>query len=107
MKKTDLPSMEPARRGSALLDAIGNQLQAMPSAVANAHLEASKSATVESAAKPEPFVLRLSSDVFRQIDADARSQGVTMTVVIAQALKKAGFVVPPEDLVDRRKRRFR
>jgi hypothetical protein len=30
-----------------------------------------------------------------------------MTVVIAQALQHAGFVVPPEDLRDRRKRRHR
>jgi len=59
------------------------------------------------ASKPAPFVLRLSSDVFRQIDASAMSRGVTMTVIIAQALKDAGFSVPDEDLVDRRKRRFR
>jgi hypothetical protein len=57
--------------------------------------------------KPAPFVLRLSSDVFRQIDAAAVSQGVTMTVIIAQALREGGFSVPDGDLVDRRKRRFR
>lgn len=107
MAKSSLPSITPARRGSALLDAIGDQLQAVPSAMAAAPSGTSEKAAPARGLKPEPFVLRLSSDVFRQIDAAAMSQNVTMTVVIAQALKTAGFQVPAEDLVDRRKRRFR
>ena len=105
MKKPVLPSIAPARRGSALLDAIGDQLQAVPSAVSSQ--PAAPQISRETRPKPEPFVLRLSPDVFRQIDKAAVSRGLTMTVVIAQALKDAGFDVPDEDLVDRRKRRFR
>jgi hypothetical protein len=52
-------------------------------------------------------VLRLSPEVYRQIDARAVEQGVTMTVVIARALVEAGFIVPEDDLKDRRKRRYR
>jgi len=105
MKKSPLPAITPARRGSALLDAIGDQLQAVPPAVSSQPAASQVSRSVRP--KPEPFVLRLSPEVFRQIDKAAISRGVTMTGVIAQALKDSGFVVPDEDLVDRRKRRFR
>ena len=106
MKKPVLPMITPARRGSALLNAIGDQLQAVPSAVSSQQ-PAAPQISRDVRPKPEPFVLRLSPDVLRQIDKAAVSRGLTMTVVIAQALKDAGFVVPDEDLVDRRKRRFR
>ncbi len=106
MKKSTLPAITPARRGSALLDAIGDQLQTVPPAVSS-QPTAAPLISPASRPKPEPFVLRLSSEVFRQIDKAAVSRGLTMTVVIAQALKDAGFHVPEEDLVDRRKRRFR
>ncbi len=107
MGKSSLPSIAPARRGPALLDAIGSQLESVPPAVPSASSAAPEVAATAAMPKPAPFVLRLSSDVFRQIDAVAVSQGVTMTVIIAQALREAGFSVPDGDLVDRRKRRFR
>ena len=107
MGKSSLPSIAPARRGPALLDAIGSQLRAVPPAVPSTISAASEIAGPEAMPKPAPFVLRLSPDVFRQIDAAAVSRGVTMTVIIAQALREAGFSVPDGDMVDRRKRRFR
>lgn len=107
MGKPSLPPIAPARRGPALLDAIGRQLETVPPAVPPPGSAASENAASAGMPKPAPFVLRLSSDVFRQIDAAAVSQGVTMTVIIAQALREAGFSVPDGDLVDRRKRRFR
>lgn len=107
MGKSSLPSIAPTRRGPALLDAIGSQLKAVPPAVPSASSAAPEVAATAAMPKPAPFVLRLSSDVFRQIDAAAVSRGVTMTVIIAQALREAGFSVPDGDLVDRRKRRFR
>jgi len=106
MKKHTLPAIAPARRGSALLDAIGGQLQTVPSAVSS-HPATTSQVEPVVRVKPEAFLLRLSPEVFRQIDKAAISRGLTMTVVIAQALKDAGFLVPDEDLVDRRKRRFR
>jgi len=106
MRKHTLPAIAPARRGAALLDAIDGQLRTVPSAMSS-HPAATPQVEPIVRVKPEAFVLRLSSEVFRQIDKEAISRGLTMTVVIAQALKDAGFLVPDEDLVDRRKRRFR
>ena len=107
MGKPSLPSIAPARRGPALLEAIGTQLESVPPAVPSLGSAVPEIVAAAAVPKPAPFVLRLSSDVFRQIDAAAVSQGVTMTVIIAQALREAGFSVPDSDLVDRRKRRFR
>ena len=116
MSKTAFAPMKPARRGAELLDAIGAQLEAVPSAVAAGANVAVATPMPEAAelpaapdqpSKPAPFVLRLSPGVFRQIDAKAVEDGVTMTVVIARALVGAGFSVPEDDLKDRRKRRYR
>lgn len=116
MAKTSFSPIAPARRGPELLAAIGTQLDAVPSALPTASLaNSSPNAAVpvtepeppEAPSKPAPFVLRLSPDVLRQIDAKAIQEGVTMTVVIARALMAAGFLVPEDDLKDRRKRRYR
>jgi len=119
MAKTSFSPMAPARRGNELLAAIGNQLDAVPSALPTASpAKPSAAAAIETApvkeaeppeapSRPAPFVLRLSPDVLRQIDAKAIDEGVTMTVVIARALMAAGFSVPEDDLKDRRKRRYR
>ena len=119
MAKTSFSPIAPARRGSELLAAIGNQLDAVPSALpvansgkasADAALEVTRviqSDSPEAPLRPVPFVLRLSPDVLRQIDAKAMEESVTMTVVIARALMAAGFSVPEDDLKDRRKRRYR
>lgn len=119
MAKTSFSPMAPARRGPELLAAIGTQLEAVPSALpaSNAALsptpamirqsELTEPEAPEAPPKPAPFVLRLSPDVLRQIDARAVDEGVTMTVVIARALMAAGFSVPEDDLKDRRKRRYR
>jgi hypothetical protein len=110
-KNAFLP-IKPARRGAELLSAIGAQLDAVPPAIAQPRQaptlpEEVRSPPPVAAPKAAPFVLRLSPDVFKQIDAKAVDEGVTMTVVIAQALKLAGFTVPDDDLKDRRKRRYR
>jgi hypothetical protein len=119
MAKQTFSPMKPARRGGELLEAIGPQLEAVPSAIPTV-----STATVAApvalplshdfaldvpplAPKPEPFVLRLSPNVFRQIDKKSRENGVTMTVIIARALMEAGFEVPENDLIDRRKRRYK
>jgi len=119
MAKSSFSPMQPARRGVELLTAIESQLEAVPSALPVATLpKAPTPVAVEAVAVPEPeppealsrpapFVLRLSPDVLRQIDAKAIEDGVTMTVVIARALMAAGFSVPEDDLKDRRKRRYR
>ncbi len=119
MAKSAFAPMKPARRGAELLNAIGAQLEAVPSAIATSDNPAAAQPTAgepdgsaaantpDQPSKPAPFVLRLSPDVLRQIDAKAVESGVTMTVVIARALMNAGFSVPEDDLKDRRKRRYR
>lgn len=119
MAKTTFSPMAPARRGSELLAAIGNQLDAVPSALPAANpgtllpdapvevVPLTHPTLPEAPSRPAPFVLRLSPDVLRQIDAKAVEEGVTMTVIIARALSAAGFSVPEDDLKDRRKRRYR
>lgn len=115
MAKATFAPMQPARRGAELLEAIGAQLDAVPSALPVQTGETASPPAipvipmVEELApqKPAPFVLRLSPQVFRQIDAKAIEGGVTMTVIIARALVEAGFSVPEDDLKDRRKRRYR
>ena len=119
MAKTSFSPMAPARRGSELLAAIGDQLDAVPSALPAANpskpplhvavevAQVTQPPPPEIQSRPTPFVLRLSPDVLRQVDAKALEEGVTMTVVIARALMAAGFSVPEDDLKDRRKRRYR
>lgn len=119
MAKSAFAPMKPARRGAELLNAIGAQLEAVPSAIATSANPAAAQPTAgepdgsaatntpDQSSKPAPFVLRLSPDVLRQIDAKAVESGVTMTVVIARALMDAGFSIPEDDLRDRRKRRYR
>ena len=118
MAKAAFSPMKPARRGAELLEAIGSQLDAVPSALPSTQGQQSENQSEVNASpldlsqipapeRPAPFVLRLSPDVYRQIDARAVEQGVTMTVVIARALVQAGFAVPEDDLKDRRKRRYR
>jgi hypothetical protein len=119
MAKQTFSPMKPARRGIELLEAIGPQLDAVPSAMPTAPTvtaatpialplsDGFASDVPPLAAKPEPFVLRLSPGVFQQIDKRSREDGVTMTVIIARALMAAGFDVPENDLIDRRKRRYK
>ena len=107
MAKQAFTPIQPARRGSELLNAIARQLETVPPAVSNAPVAIADPPSVAPAEKPMPFMLRLSPAVFRAIDIRASEQGVTMTVVIARALQQAGFQVPDDDLKDRRKRRFR
>lgn len=108
MAKPRFESIAPIRRGDALLGAIGAQLDQVPPATPQPVIPPPAPREVPpDGARPEAFVLRLSPGVFRQIDAAATREAVTMTVIIAQALQKAGFTVPPEDLKDRRKRRHR
>ena len=109
MAKSRFEPISPSRRGEALLDAIDDQLATMPPAIAPpARVEHTQAeAKLIAAAKPEAFVVRLAPDVFRQIDAAACAEGVRMTVIIARALQSAGFIIPPDDLKDRRKRRHR
>ncbi len=119
MAKSSFSPIQPARRGVELLNAIESQLEAVPSALPAAALQKAASPVAietvpppepeppEALSRPAPFVLRLSPDVLRQIDAKAMEDGVTMTVVIARALMAAGFSVPEDDLKDRRKRRYR
>lgn len=115
MAKQTFSPMSPARRGVELLEAIGSQLETVPSAMPTAPTAPVASPLSQEfapnapplAPKPEPFVLRLSPDVFQQIDKKSRENGVTMTVIIARALMDAGFNVPENDLIDRRKRRYR
>jgi hypothetical protein len=105
MTKHQFEPIAPARRGAALLGAIGAALDQLPPAtVQPAPVEAAFQSALP---RPEAFVLRLSPDVFRQIEAEASKTGVTMTAIIAQALTTAGFAVPAQDLRDRRKRRHR
>ena len=119
MAKTSFSPMAPARRGTALLAAIGNQLDAVPSALPITNpgkvpldavtevVRVKQPDPPEAHSRPAPFVLRLSPEVLRQIDAKAIEEAVTMTVIIARALMAAGFAVPEDDLKDRRKRRYR
>lgn len=107
MAKPAFTPIQPARRGSELLHAIAGQLETVPPAVPNVSGVVAQPPPVVPAEKPMPFMLRLSPAVFQAIDARATEEGVTMTVVIAKALKQAGFQVPDDDLKDRRKRRFR
>lgn len=119
MAKRTFTPIRPVRRGAELLEAIESQLEAVPSALPALNANSTRSLMkpevqtahprIEDDAlpRPAPFVLRLSPDVFRQIDAKAVESGVTMTVVIARALVGAGFALPDDDLKDRRKRRYR
>jgi hypothetical protein len=56
-------------------------------------------------AKPVPFMLRLAPAVFRALEQAAEREGTTMTVMVARALRDAGYPVPDGDLKDRRRRR--
>ena len=106
MGKTAFTPMQPARRGAELLEAISPQLNTVPPATPQQR-DTSAAIAEKPALRPAPFVLRLSPMVFQEIDAKASAESVTMTVIIARALRDAGFKVPEDDLKDRRKRRFR
>ena len=112
MTKNAFAPMQPARRGTELLEAIGQQLNSVPPATPPSQADAGQPVAPPEPpsplpVRPAPFVLRLSPGVFQEIDARATREGVTMTVIIARALQDAGFQVPKDDLKDRRKRRFR
>lgn len=55
--------------------------------------------------KAVPFMLRLAPAVFRALVLAAEREGTTMTVMVARALRDAGYPVPEGDLKDRRRRR--
>lgn len=55
--------------------------------------------------KPVPFMLRLAPAVFMALEQAAEREGTTMTVMVARALRDAGYPVPEGDMKDRRRRR--
>lgn len=88
--------------GEGLLEAVGAHLAAVPPAAVE---RPAPSMPPAAAARPLPFVLRLAPAVFGALEAAARQQQTTMTVLIARALRDAGYPVPDADLHDRRRRR--
>jgi hypothetical protein len=92
--------------GEGLLDAVGAHLAAVPpAAVERPAPPAAPAAAPTPPPRPLPFVLRLAPTVFQAREEAARRERTTMTVLIARALRDAGYPVPEEDLRDRRRRR--
>ena len=101
-------SERPKLSGDDLLRAVGGQMTGVPPATA----ESPPSTAAEAKRPPPPaappaapFVLRLSPGVFLALERAAERDGTTITVMIARALKDAGYPVPERDLRDRRRRR--
>ncbi len=89
--------------GDALLRAVDGPLSAVPPATVDPSQTSSKPS--KPAPKPVPFMLRLAPAVFRALEQAAEREGTTMTVMVARALRDAGYPVPEGDLKDRRRRR--
>ena len=96
-------SASPRLSGEALLRAVDAPLSAVPPATVNPPQAPTK--PMKSAPKPVPFMLRLAPAVFRALEQAAERDGTTMTVMVAKALRDAGYPVPEGDLKDRRRRR--
>jgi hypothetical protein len=86
--------------GDALLQAVHAPLATVPPAAVEQPQSPAKPAV-----KPVPFMLRLAPAVFRALEQAAEREGTTMTVMVARALRDAGYPVPEGDLKDRRRRR--
>lgn len=93
----------PRLSGDALLGAVGPSMATVPPAAVE-HPEPAPKVT-KPPAKPVPFMLRLAPAVFRALEQAAERDGTTMTVMVARALRDAGYPVPEGDLKDRRRRR--
>jgi hypothetical protein len=74
-------------------------------AVPPAAVERPQAAPAKPTQRAVPFMLRLAPAVFRALEQAAEREGTTMTVMIARALRDAGYPVPEGDLKDRRRRR--
>ena len=95
-------STAPRLSGDALLRAVDTPMATVPPAAVE---RPQAPATAKSAQKAVPFMLRLAPAVFRALEQAAEREGTTMTVMIARALRDAGYPVPEGDLKDRRRRR--
>ncbi len=93
-------SAGPRLSGDALLRAVDAPLGTVPPAAVER-----PQAPAKPLAKPVPFMLRLAPAVFRALEKAAEREGTTMTVMVARALRDAGYPVPEGDLKDRRRRR--
>jgi hypothetical protein len=98
-------SEKPKLSGDELLRAVGGQLTGVPPAMAEPLPPAAAEPAKRTAPRAAPFVLRLSPGVFFALERAAEREGTTITVMIARALKDAGYPVPERDLRDRRRRR--
>ena len=96
----------PRLSGDALLRAVDAPLSSVPPATVEAAQPPTPApAPAKPTPKPVPFMLRLAPAVFRALEQAAEREGVTLTVMIARALRDAGYPVPEGDLKDRRRRR--
>ena len=98
-------SDRPNLSGDELLRAVGGQRAGMPSATAEPPAVIEAPASKKITPKAAPFMLRLSAGVFLALERAAEREGTTITVMVARALKDAGYPVPERDLRDRRRRR--
>src|SRR3954452_798324 len=100
-------SPNPRLSGAALLQAVETPMATVPPAAVERSQAADQPQPVPKA-KPQravPFMLRLAPAVFRALEQAADREGTTMTVMVARALRDAGYPVPEGDLKDRRRRR--
>jgi hypothetical protein len=88
-----------------LLQAVKGQLAGVPSATAEPPAASEPVVPKRVAPKAAPFMLRLSAGVFLALERAAERESTTITVMVARALKDAGYPVPERDLRDRRRRR--
>ena len=98
-------SERPKLSGDDLLRAVGGQMTGVPPATAEPPPAPPATEAKRPAPRAAPFVLRLSPGVFLALERAAERDGTTITVMIARALKEAGYPVPERDLRDRRRRR--
>jgi hypothetical protein len=96
-------SAGPRLSGDELLRAVDAPLASVPPATVPP--ASAQAQPAPKPAKPAPFMLRLAPAVFRALEQAAGREGATMTVMVARALKDAGYPVPESDLKDRRRRR--
>lgn len=88
--------------GDALLRAVDTPMAMVPPAAVE---RPQAPVPAKPAQKAVPFMLRLAPAVFQALEQVAEQEGTTMTVMVARALRDAGYPVPEGDLKDRRRRR--
>lgn len=88
--------------GEALLRAVDTPMAGVPPAAVERPQPAVAPKTPQ---KAVPFMLRLAPTVFMALEQAAEQEGTTMTVMVARALRDAGYPVPEGDMKDRRRRR--